>query len=287
MRTAHLLTVSVFCLLANACDPAEGGKPARSGPCTLEAAPAATPVAGDANGDGHFDVSDGVWYQRTWLAGGPAPACPEAVDMVPDGYAEAGDAFAIWFHLGPNRGTQLPDASGCEAVARDAEPACGDGLALGISAPAAVNGAAGAPAEFSAEITLTSPLLPVEAWSFTVTASGCEIVGGGTGGTVAADREDSPPGRRNGGMAWQSIAPAEVLALTGLDWRDTTALPLLPEPTPVHALTLRGTPADGCAPCTLTIVPGDAGAGAESVVSAGGLRYVPALGSATVQLCAG
>ncbi len=84
-----------------------------------------------------------------------------------------------------------------------------------------------------------------------------------------------------------SAAPAEALALTGLDWRDTTALPLLPEATPVHTLSLRGLPADGCAPCTLTVVPGTAGSGVESVVSADGLRYVPALGSATVQLCAG
>lgn len=70
-----------------------------------------------------------------------------------------------------------------------------------------------------------------------------------------------------------------------LDWRTQAALPV-GGPTALHTLTVEGAPTAACAPCTLVVVPGDATAGVESVVTADGWRYVPQLGRATVQLCA-
>lgn len=194
----------------------------------------------------------------------------------------------MWFHLGPNRETELPQAAQCVQVEREAEPACANGLALGIDAPATVTGAAGTATPFRATVTLSSPMLKVDAWSFTFTASGCTILSSSTNGTVAADREDTPPGKRDGGMAWQQVASAgELHVLTGLDWRNPTVLPVLEKATAIHQISLEGTPASGCAPCTLSLVPGTAGTGVETVISGAGYRYTPALATATVSVCAG
>ncbi|HNC95399.1 MAG TPA: hypothetical protein PKW90_04695, partial [Myxococcota bacterium] len=165
MRKVHFFPVSFLFVLANGCEGAEKS-PEKEVACTLEAAPVAQPVPGDANGDGHFDVSDGVYYQRSYLAGGPPPVCVEAVDMTPDENPDFGDATAMWFHLGPNRTTEMPKAANCAFPTREVEPACANGLALGIDAPATVNGAAGTATPFEAKVTLTSPMLKVEAWSF-------------------------------------------------------------------------------------------------------------------------
>lgn len=160
MRKVHFFPVSFLLAPANGCEGAEKS-PEKEVACTLSAAPVAQPVPGDANGDGHFDVSDGVYYQRTYLAGGPAPVCVEAVDLTPDGIADFGDATAMWFHLGPNRETELPQAANCVQVEREAEPACANGLALGIDAPSTVTGAAGTATPLQAAVTLTSPMLKV------------------------------------------------------------------------------------------------------------------------------
>lgn len=162
MRKVHLLPVSFLLGSANGCAGTDD-PPDKEVACTLQAAPVAQPVPGDANGDGHFDVSDGVYYQRTFLAGGPAPVCGQAVDLTPDGVADFGDATAMWFHLGPNRETELPQAAQCVQVEREAEPACANGLALGIDAPATVTGAAGTATPFQATVTLSSPMLKVDA----------------------------------------------------------------------------------------------------------------------------
>jgi len=208
--------------------------------------------------------------------------------LTPDGVPDFGDATAMWFHLGPNRETELPKAENCVLVERKTEPACANGLALGMDAPATVTGSAGVATPFEATVTLTSPLLKVEAWSFTLTASGCTILGSSTNGTIAADREDSPPGKRDGGMAWQQVAsPGELHVLTGLDWRNPTTLPTLEKATAIHQISLEATPASGCTPCTLSLVPGTPGTGVETVISGGGYRYIPALATATVSVCAG
>lgn len=285
MRTGHLLCLSLFLGAVNACDAPEQKAPPVKTVCTLTAAPPAVPVAGDANGDGFLDVSDGVAYQRYFMAGGAAPACLPAMDVVPDGVADFGDATAIWFHLGPNRSTALPSAEGCTQVERTVDAACANGLALEISAPPTVTGAIGTDVPFTATVTLSSPMLKVEAWSFSLQASGCSITGGSTAGTVAADREDDPPGYRDGGMAWQAIQPEMAEVLTGLDWRNPTTLPTV-DAAAIHTFTLSGQPTSDCTPCTLSLVPGTAGTGVETVISGGGYRYLPTLGSFTVSVCA-
>lgn len=255
--------------------------------CTAPAAPAAAPVGGDANGDGVVDVSDGVYIARSILASGPPPVCAAAVDLVPDGEVNLGDIPAIWYAIGPRTAPYLPNvtAEDCPTVARTTEPSCGDGLALGVSAPAQVEGADGAEVEFAATVTLTAPTQAIEAWSFTVVAEGCTIGASTTSGTLAADVGDGTGGLRGDGMAWQDSTGAEAHVLTVLDWRTQAALPI-GGPSAVHTLTVRGTASAACSPCALSLVAGDPVAGVETVVTTGGWRYIPELGSTTVKLCA-
>ncbi len=255
--------------------------------CANPAAPAASPLGGDANGDGAVDVSDGVYLARSILASGPAPVCAAAMDLVPDGDMNLGDVPAVWYAIGPRTAPYLPPVTteDCPAVARTAEPPCGDGLALAVSAPAEVDGPDGVDTPFDATVTLTAPTQAIEAWSFTVVAEGCTIAASTTAGTLAADVADGTGGLRGDGMAWQVATGAEARALTVLDWRTQAALPT-GGPTAIHSLTVHGAPTAACAPCTLTVVPGDATTGVESVVTTGGWRYLPELGATTVKLCA-
>lgn len=278
--------------LAIACDgDADKGGPPKEEACTLEAAPAATPVAGDANGDGHLDVSDGVYLQRHLFDAGPAPACEAAVDVPPNGSLDATEAFASWYQLGPQsyRLRDNVDASACALVARAAETACGDGAALGVSAPETVSGAEGAVTSFTATVTLVSPKLAVEAWSFAVQAEGCTLSAATTAGTKGADKADDPPGLRDGGFAWQGLASeTEGAVITVLNWRDTDALSPSEDAVDLHAFTVSATPGAACAPCTLSVVSGTEGEGVEAVLSGGGgYRYVPGLGSVSVSVCPG
>lgn len=252
--------------------------------CTLEAAAGGVaPVGGDANGDGHVDVSDGAYLARALFAAGPAPACEAAVDLVPDGNFNVGDILGVWYSVGPKSAPYRPDvtAEACPAVPRAAEPPCADGLAFGLDAPPTVTGPS-----FEATVTVTSPTLAVEAWSFTLAAEGCTLASGTTLGTDAADWAEGTAGLRRGGVAWQSVTEGEAQVLTVLDWRTQATLPT-GGARPVHRFTVSAAPGSGCAPCTLTFTPGDAAAGVESVASGEGWRYVPALGSATIEVCPG
>lgn len=233
-----------------------------------------------------MDVSDGAYLARALLAGGPAPACDAAVNLVPDSTVNLGDVPAIWYSVGAKSAPYRPTvtAEDCPLVERGVEPPCGDGLALGVDAPAQATGSGAA--TFSATVTITSPAVAVEAWSFTLQATGCTIDAGTSAGTDAADVADGTGGLRADGVAWQSVTPAEAQVLTVLDWRTQATLPV-GGARAVHTFTVSGTPTASCAPCTLTLVPGDAATGVESVVSAEGWRYVPALGGATIGLCEG
>jgi hypothetical protein len=264
----HLALVSLLGGLTTSCD---GGSEEPPAVCALEAAPSSTPVGGDANGDGKVDVSDGTNLARSFLAGGPAAVCPEGVDLVPDGATNLGDIPALWYSVGSKTAPYRPEVGECAQVERTVEPPCGDGVALGVSIAGA-----------TAEVVVTSPSLPVEAWSFTLRAEGCTFEAGTTAGTTAADKADGTGGLRNGGVVWQSVTPAEAQVLTVLDWRNQGVLPSGTSAVHSFSVAPAGT---SCGACTLTLIAGDPVTGVESVVAAEGWRYVPALGSATVELC--
>jgi hypothetical protein len=251
------------------------------------AAPAAAVAGGDINGDGHVDVSDGARLARHLFAGGPPPVCDAAANLVPNDTVEVGDVLANWYSVGPRTAPYRPavDAESCPETERTVEPPCGDGLAMSVTAPAQVSGPAGAATTFDVTVTLTSPLLEVEAWSFTADASGCTFVSGTTANTPAADRADGTGGLRDRGVAWQSIGDSQALGMTVLDWRNQGVLPL-GGPTAVHTLSVSATPGSDCAPCTISLVPGDASVGVETVVSVEGWRYAPVLGSVSIEVCA-
>ncbi len=271
-------------LTASACADDKGAPTDED--CTLEAAPAAVPVGGDGNGDGLLDVSDAIYLLRHELNGGPDPSCEAAIDVPPYGRLDATEGLAPLYYLGSGSYALLDavDATSCARVERAVAPPCGDGLRLDLSAPETVRGAAGETTSFEATVTLTSPSLAVEAWSFTLSAEGCALSDATTAGTRAADTMDDPPGLRDGGYAWQALAsPEEGAVITALSWRTTDALPADADAQAIHRFTVSGTPTAGCATCTLRLVDD---ARVASVASAGGYRYAPALGSATVQLCA-
>jgi hypothetical protein len=278
MQARHRVFLSLLAGATTACDGGKAEQPEAEARCTLVAAPAAAPVGGDANGDGHVDVSDGAYLARALLAAGPAPVCDAGVDLVPDEDVNVGDVLAVWYGLGPKSAPYRPEVTSeaCPEAPRVAEPPCGDGLALAIDAPAESTGA-----NFDATVKLASPTLPAEAWSFTLTAEGCALDAGTTAGTDAADRQDGTGGLRDGGVAWQSVAPAEARVLTVLDWRRQGTLPT-GGARPIHTFTVSAT---ACGTCTLTLTAGDPAAGVESVVSGEGWRYLPALGSARVEVC--
>lgn len=238
-----------------------------------------------------MDVSDGVYLARHLFDGGPAPVCEAAVDIPPSGSVDATEAFASWYQLGPQsynlRGNV--DPSGCATPTRALETACASGLALGVSAPETVSGGAGAATSFEATVTLSSPTLAVEAWSFTLRAEGCALSQASTAGTVGADRADDPPGSRDGGFAWQGLpTEGEAAVITVLNWRDQDVIPAKDAAVDLHRFTVSAVPGASCAPCTLSVVSGVEGAGVEAVASgSGGYRYTPALGAATVQICPG
>ena len=111
-------------------------------------------------------------------------------------------------------------------------------------------------------------------------------VDAGTTAGDAADKADGTGGLRDRGFAWQDVTPAEAHVLTVLDWRTQATLPN-EGARPVHTFRVTGTPSASCTSCTRTLTAGDPAAGVETVVSAGGWRYVPTLVSVTIPVCAG
>ncbi|HNC99170.1 MAG TPA: hypothetical protein PKW90_23755, partial [Myxococcota bacterium] len=65
------------------------------GPALLEPAPAASPVSGDANGDGAADISDAVYLQNMLFRGGPDVRCSLVADVLPDGILNLGDSTLL------------------------------------------------------------------------------------------------------------------------------------------------------------------------------------------------
>ncbi len=284
MGTLHRSTVPLL-LFVSACGADKGAS--TEAVCASAPAPVGTTVAGDANGDGWVDVSDGMYVARSVFSGGPT-ACAEASDLADDDVVDAADAFALWSWLGPGANTWLPtlEAGACPAPTRAAPAGCADGLALSVSAPEEVEGAG--TVQFEATVQLAHPSLDVEAWSFGIEATGCTLSAASTNGTNAADLRDDPPGSRDGGMSWVHLRDASTaLSLVVVDWRRDATLEASALPSAVLALDVSAAVGDSCAPCTLTLVSGEEGPGApvEAVVSAEGLRYVPELGSAVTSVC--
>lgn len=255
--------------------PAVETPPATS--CARPARPAAVPVAGDPNGDGVSDIADGAAVLGSLFRGGPPLACEAAADNNQDTTLDAGDGVGLWYHLFAGSTALAPLVTGTCTKPEPADSACGDGVALTVSAPS----------NAEVRVLLTTGALDVEAVSVSLATDGCSLGSATFDGTAAADRATTGDGSRDGGFARIDRVSGGVVAAVSFDLTGDAVLPAKTESAAILALTVDAPGGSACAPCTLTLRDGLVGGGepVANVVSAGGRAYVPELGSATIQVC--
>jgi len=246
--------------------PAGGCEGCGDAPLVCPAAPTGSIPAGDANGDGRVDISDGVWLARANLHGGPPPVCAQAVDFLASGVpADLGDGVTVWSWLFAGTMAALPalPAGACAQAVPAAAPACRP-VALALVAEDEVT------SPFSVEIQLDAE--GAEAWSYGVSARGCRVVGATTvPGLVGVgyDRTDVTGGHATGAVV--------------LSWQDESTA----APGTVATLSVEAEVADTCVPCTLAFSSGLAGRGqpVDTVVTIEGASFSPTAEELEVEVC--
>jgi hypothetical protein len=274
LRSARLLTA---CLAAS-CGREEDD------PACAEVRALSTPVAGDVNGDGVADLTDGLAIRSYARAGGPPPACDAAADVVVDGLVEPGDGIALWSHLfvGTTRLQELPPGA-CEPVSSNEDPPCAGDVSF-TPVGSDVTAASGSIASFPAAVEIRGATAPVEGWSFGVSAEGCAIAGATTAGTRAADVRDG--GLREGGYDHTEVKDGHAVTAVALSWRDEVGAT---GDVAVLALTVEANVGTACAPCTLRVEDGLAGAGGPvaAIAAVKGRSAIPRRDDVAIQVCPG
>lgn len=225
-------------------DPGDATTPTES-PAPVCARPAdAVREAGDANGDGAVDVADAVLLLRHVAQAGPAPACLDAVDLLPDDQAQLDDAFSLLIHLGEDLfDTDAVRADRCEDATPLSPPTDCAALHARIQAPAS------SPAgSFEAAVVLESAL-SVEGWQLLLSAEGCTLSAADTAGTVAARVVDDPPGLRDLGYDRSRVLEGEARSLVVLGFMEPVALPV----GEAHTVLRVQVEAPDCGSCTLRL----------------------------------
>ncbi len=249
----------------------------------VEPVVASAPGMGDANGDGAVDVSDGLFLGRSLFAGGAAPVCDAAADVLGDGVVDAADGVSVFRSLYAGTFPLPALAEGaCASVRSPAPPEVCAPVALAVSAPAKAIGA------FDASITLTSPGLDVQGWQLSLTATGCSVSAVDLSGTIAAYTTDG--GLRREGFAESGTTKDGAWSGVALGWKGDAAAPASADTAKLLTVHVAASPpASGCAPCVLTLADGQSAPGGalRNVVSSAGWSYRPTLGSATVDVCGG
>ncbi len=266
-----------------------GAVACRAAPIVVAEPSGQAPTAGDTNGDGRVDVSDGLLVLRHLMAGGARAVCQGAADTLVDRRVDLGDAFAIWYHLYAGNTVLGPmDPDWCSTY--DTLPAPAEGrMEWSIDAPRKVSGEGGR-AHFEAIVELVSADLAVEAWSLGVAAEGCEISAATVSGTAGADLRDSPAGARDGGFERTDLsADGGATSAVVLGWLTPVALDPSDEPASLLVFQVESAVADGCAPCVLRLEDGVVGGGEPvvNVISVDGRSYRPELPEVEVKLCSG
>lgn len=226
---------------------------------TVNPAPAAMPVMGDINGDGASDISDAVALQAYLFRDGPAPVCTLGADIITDGIVNLSDSTVILSHIFGKTSDYLPfDQGACgQADATHLPEAARVGLTL--DAPKAVSGVSNTATPFQATVSLTSLDVPVQAWSFTVQAEGCQINAISTEGTQADWNLASPPGLRTS-LSYDFHAVVDDIATAGviIDIRGDHVLAANETAYPILTMDVVATPGADCSTCTLHIPDGRA-----------------------------
>ncbi|MGE3166176.1 MAG: hypothetical protein AB7O52_14815 [Planctomycetota bacterium] len=83
-------------------------------------------IRGECNGDGHYNIADGIWTLNMLFQGGPSSSCVEACDANDDGSVDAADAMFTFFYQlldgpapsapFPNCGTDPSDPIGADCA---------------------------------------------------------------------------------------------------------------------------------------------------------------------------
>lgn len=240
--------------------------------------PAPDPTMGDANGDGHVDLSDGTSIIRYRLAGGAAPACDGVADVEDDDDLNPADGFGLWDHLFAGGGMASLVEAACNPWSPPAAPDVCGGLAYTIDAPREATGA------FTATVSLVPRDLAPEGWSLSVTATGCTITAATTLGTAAAHVTEDPPGRRTTGYEHTELTATGAVSAVVLDWSTQATLPVDRDGYAILSVEVE---ADACGTCTLDVGSGGQGSGepVDEMISVEGRRYEPEAVEASIQAC--
>ena len=289
----------LVCLLLACTGDPKGGGPATGegegeGEATLDpvcprAVSADEVGVADANHDATVDVADAVWTLRYLTAGGAAPACLDAQDLLRDDLVDQSDGLAILYYLFTGQ-VELPSSTrmDCSAPTAIADAPCGR-LAMGLDGESTVSAAAGSSASFQVAVTLSSPDLAVDAWSFGVRAEGCTITGANDSGAAIADLRLDSEGHRDDGFARSDVVAGGLTHGALLSWLHDTTLSARDEPWRLLNLELSASaPDSGCQTCALSLTGDLEGAGipVALAVSAGGRSYTPSSSGLSVQICA-
>ena len=254
--------------------------------CPVDAAGAGALTLGDANGDGHVDLSDGTYAVLHAFHGRPPVACDAAFDVVPDGQVEPADSYGLWSHLFEGTGLGTLEAGACSTSQGPEGGICGR-LVYGLDAPDEVEGQA----SFEARAWLQNRDLDPgpEAWSLGIEAEGCTIAAVTTEGTVAGLSIGSDLGRRRTGYEVSRVTDGGAVSAVVLDYRLLSGLDAGKDPIDLLVLTVTAeAPASECGTCVLRFSDSLAADGepVASIVARQGRRYVPGREEASVEVCA-
>ncbi len=254
--------------------------------CPADEAGAGALTLGDANGDGHVDLSDGTYAVLQAFHGGSPVACDAAFDVVPDNQVEPGDSYGLWAHLFEGTGLGTLAAGACTSSRSPEAGDCGR-LVYGLDAPDEVEGQA----SFEVRAWLQNRDLDPgpEGWSLGIEAEGCTITAVTTQGTVAGLSVGSDMGRRRTGYELSRVARGGAVSAVVLDYRLLTGLDAGKDPTDLLVLTVAAdAPSSGCTTCTLRYSDALAADGepVAAIVARQGRRYVPEREEASVEVCA-
>ena len=221
----------------------------------------------DANADGAVDVNDGVLVARHALAGGPAPVCAGAGDLLGTGDIALGSSIAIWGWLFTGGTTTLPADPTCDPRTEPAErPPCAR-VRMELEVPRSAGGSS-----IDGSVTLRTKGVDPDAWSFALQAAGCRITSTSFERTVAATTFDDPPGLVDEGFRHVEIVDDGVISAVVPSWMHAVGLPEKEGP---HTLLRFTAESDTCGTCTLTLGGRLQGKGqpARTVVGRDGWSY--------------
>jgi hypothetical protein len=243
------------------------------------AEPEAAPIPGDSNGDGRWDIADGVYVARHRLAGGPAPVCEAAAEVDPAGPNDLGDVTTAWYAQFVAAAPDLPPvpSGACATPTPAPEAPCGKlGLALSVDE---VNGSTA-----RGRVLLTDRDLGIEAWSLGLVAEGCTFTAATTVGTVGADGLLGD-GQRKTGFEHTSFTQRAATSAVVLDWSRPVSLSISEEPA---ALLVFEVLADGgCSRCEVALADAVDGAArpVDTVLVHAGRSYRPKLRKVEIEVC--